>query len=243
MDEFDFDEPKNLGVYVCRNVLDHAAPVLSVSHDADGDWQFLCGGQHGEDSEDGGALVCLEEVVRRDPTLNELADLCPLGEAERISLGSAWRVHDRMEDIVRDNVREHGCHVMTVAADDVGPGFAYSIGLSKTYGQPELICFGLKSDLMHSMINELSARMGRGERVGDGKRVSELIEGYDCVLRTMDKRRYREYLGYARWFYNGDGFDVLQIVWPDKQANFPWEPNCTVEEKMQPRTWKSASPG
>lgn len=59
----------------------------------------------------------------------------------------------------------------------------------------------------------------------------------------MDKRRYREYLGYARWFYDGDGFDVLQIVWPDKQASFPGEPNCTLEENVQPRTWKSASPG
>lgn len=33
--EFAFDEPENLGVFVCRNVLDRGSPILFVSHDAD----------------------------------------------------------------------------------------------------------------------------------------------------------------------------------------------------------------
>lgn len=101
---------------------------------------------------------------------------------------------------------------MKVAADDEGAGFAYSIGLTKNYHQPEMICFGLNLDVMHWMINELRDRMAAGVQFEPGMRVSGLLEGYDCELRRVAKSRYREFLGYALWFNQGDGFDVFQIV-------------------------------
>src|SRR5688572_28543470 len=56
------------------------APVLHVSHDSDGDWQFLCGGnEHGDGQSDGGLLVCLECRVADDLTLNELSTLARTG--------------------------------------------------------------------------------------------------------------------------------------------------------------------
>ena len=30
-------------------------------------------------------------------------------------------------------------------------------------------------------------------------------------------------VGYARWFYEGDDFPVVQCIWPDKQQNYPWQ--------------------
>jgi hypothetical protein len=63
MSEFRFSEPENLGVFVCDNVRLHGMPILYVSHDEEGDWQFLCGGTHEEGGHDGGALVCLREIV------------------------------------------------------------------------------------------------------------------------------------------------------------------------------------
>jgi hypothetical protein len=40
---------------------------------SNGDWQFLCGGDHSGESDDKPLLDCLENVVLRDPSLNELA--------------------------------------------------------------------------------------------------------------------------------------------------------------------------
>lgn len=238
MADFQFDEPENLGVFVCQNILEHGSAVLYVSHDEDGDWQFLCGGAHGDETGDGAKLVCLKEIVTRDGTLNQLADLCRLSHAERDEVGGEWRRHDGMEDIVRANVREHACHVMIVEADDEGPGFSYSIGLTTTYSQPELICFGLAQELTHWMINALRDRMAEGARFEDGQRVSGLIEGFDCVLRRMHRDRYGEYLGYALWFHDGTEFTTLQIVWPDKEHRFPWDDGYSVPEHLQPRTWQ-----
>lgn len=237
MAEFRFSEPEDLGVFVCDNVRVKGMPVLYVSLDEEGDWQFLCGGQHDEGSGDGGALVCLRDVVAGDPTLNELAQLCPLSDAEREQVGAPWRFHDRMEDIVQGNVAEHACHVMQVPADDEGSGFAYSIGLTKTYGQPELICFGLADDVMCSMINELRDRMAQGEKFTDGQRVAGLIERYDCELKRVQFARYPEFFGYALWFYGEQPFDALQIVWPDRERRFPWDPGYAAPAEQQPSTW------
>jgi hypothetical protein len=238
MSRFDFREPKNLAVFACNRVIKQGAPVLYVCRDQEGDWQFLCGGTHEDDSEDAGMLVCLDEVVSRDPTLNELAHLCAFSRAERDALGDAWREHDEMEDIVRSNVEQHGCHVMMIPEDEEGPGFAYSIGLMKSFAQAELICFGLDSELMHSLINSMRDRMAAGEQFAAGMRVAELIEGYECELRQMRREHYPEYMGYA-CIFNGDAaFDVLQVVWPDKSGHFPWQPEYGAPRGLQPETWK-----
>jgi hypothetical protein len=239
--EFRFRQPENLSVLACDKVRARKSPILFVCRDADGDWQFLCGDDHPDEGDDGAALVCLKDVVEWDESVNDLAGLCPLGEATRERRGAAWTTHDGMEEVVRRNVTEHACHVMKVEADDEGPGFAYSIGLTQTYGQPEFICFGLRDEVMHWMINEVRDRIAQGERFGDGMKVGGLLEGYDCVLRQVQRTNYREYLGYARWFYDGDSFDALQIVWPDKQSRYPWDPGYDAPPDQQPATWQTQS--
>ena len=53
-------------VFVCDNVHVHGRPILFVSHESDGSWQFLCGGQHDDDSSDGVALACWEHAIALD---------------------------------------------------------------------------------------------------------------------------------------------------------------------------------
>jgi hypothetical protein len=43
---------------------------------------------------------------------------------------------------------------------------------------------------------------------------------------VRDPASYREHVGYARWFYRGDEFPLLQLVWPDKAGRFPGEPGA-----------------
>ena len=97
---FEFTAARNTAVFVCSRVRD-GAPVLFVSRDRDGDWQFLCGGnEHGDGGADGASLACLECVVAGDLTLNDVSDLCSNWTAERPGVGGAWRRHDRGEDFI-----------------------------------------------------------------------------------------------------------------------------------------------
>ena len=83
-----FDEPRNLGVFTTIRVIDENHPILLVCHDDDGDWQFLCGAT---DAPDQCRLICLNDIVERDPSVNDIADL-PLGwRAWRENGGAEWR--------------------------------------------------------------------------------------------------------------------------------------------------------
>ena len=82
-----FDEPRNLGVFTTTQVLYENHPILLVCHDDDGDWQFLCGTT---DAPDQCRLVCLKDIVERDSSVNDIADL-PFGwRAWRENAGVEW---------------------------------------------------------------------------------------------------------------------------------------------------------
>ena len=82
-----FDQPPNCTVFSVREIVFSGKPILFVSHDNDGDWQFLTGeGVREEDA----AVIGLREIVEPDGTVLELADL-PLGWiAVRQSANASW---------------------------------------------------------------------------------------------------------------------------------------------------------
>lgn len=88
-DKSPFDQPLNCGVLTMRQVLEGLEPVLSVSHDADDHgWQFI--GSSDAAVEDG-RVVCLADIVKRDPTVLQVADLPPGWQAVRKGTGRPWR--------------------------------------------------------------------------------------------------------------------------------------------------------
>jgi hypothetical protein len=131
--------------------------------------------------------------------------------------------HDRK---LLADVERHGWHVIGVMEDREGPAFAYSIGLYHTFGHPELIIFGLPVRVMHQIINLVGEEIRSGERFEHLAEYDDILEGYRVAFRTLAGRHYREYLGFARWFYRGDDFPALQCVWPDARYRYPWHPEA-----------------
>ncbi len=83
-----FNSPPNEGTITVQAILD-GDPIVFVSHDADdGGWQFLDGR---EPRTENGRLICLADMLAKDPSLTQLADL-PMGwVAWRPSAAAAWR--------------------------------------------------------------------------------------------------------------------------------------------------------
>ena len=44
-----------------------------------------------------------------------------------------------------------------------------------------------------------------------------------AYLFPVAKAYYAEHFGWNRWFYAGDDFPCLQLIWPDRNGVFPWE--------------------
>jgi hypothetical protein len=133
--------------------------------------------------------------------------------------------HDtEAKQTILDNIEKYGCHLALLEADNYLPAFVYSIGLFKKFGHPELICFGLKTDVMASIINHAADLIKNGEALTPNKEYSSFLEGYNIQFLKVDKDYYQNYVGYAGWFYDSTfDFPLLQLVWPDKEHNFPWD--------------------
>ena len=82
-----FAVPEHTTVFLCPEVFSGALPILWVVHTHGGDWQFLCGGNHGED---GPRAVCFGCAAERDNSILTLADLPQGWGAERTGPGRAW---------------------------------------------------------------------------------------------------------------------------------------------------------
>ena len=91
MKPWPFEEPENVATFTVGKILKGEASILLVCHDAvDGSWQFLTG--EAFDMNDA-MLVSLKEMVIRDSSVLELADL-PLGWcATRTHRESQWERH------------------------------------------------------------------------------------------------------------------------------------------------------
>jgi hypothetical protein len=141
---------------------------------------------------------------------------------------TTWQDED--ERRVIEDVHQYGWHIVGVEDDAEGSGFAYSIGLFHTLKQPEIIIFGLSSfKTMAQIINAIGDEMRKGMKCEDWMESDKILEGYSCMFRQVDQGFYRDYLGYAMWFYRPDDFPVLQCVWPDRQGRYPWHPQSPAE--------------
>jgi hypothetical protein len=87
-DDWPFDQPPNCAVFTTHRIMNRLEPILAVYHDADDlGWQF-----HGESSSSikDSKVLALEEIVRLDPTVIEVADLPPGWYATREAVGEPW---------------------------------------------------------------------------------------------------------------------------------------------------------
>jgi hypothetical protein len=89
IDPWLFSAPRNLAVITTKSILEGRLPILMVSHDEDdGGWQFLDGTT--PKTKDG-RIMALEEIVSRDQSILELADLPEGWIAFRASPSSSWK--------------------------------------------------------------------------------------------------------------------------------------------------------
>lgn len=92
--DFKFYEERNLGVYTTQEVL-NGAPILFVYHNENGDWQFHSSFDPAiEDAK----LVCLEEITKLDPAINEIYHLQYGWKAWRETATDEWGYEEDLKE-------------------------------------------------------------------------------------------------------------------------------------------------
>jgi hypothetical protein len=130
---------------------------------------------------------------------------------------------DEGDKKVLSDIKQYGLHIVHILEDEQGPGFSFSIGLYKNYNHPEIILIGLKQELSHSIINNIAQEVKDGKKYQSLNFYSDLIEGFDCYFIEVDKLHYKNYMGYANWYYNGNKFPALQCIYPTTKGVYPWQ--------------------
>jgi len=141
------------------------------------------------------------------------------------------------------NIETHGWVVTKVfgSEGETGPEFAYSAGLFHVYKHPEIIIFGLDLDIMHKIINNIGNAVKSGTQFESGNEYQHIFAKCGCQFRLVEPAWYKDYLGWAIWFYEGSKFPVLQCFWPDREGRYPWDPGCASGVvELQPFLFKSA---
>ncbi len=84
-----FDDEPSTAVFTTNEVMVGNSPIVYVMHDEDGDWQFFGPDEKVQDQDI--MIVSLQQVIQRDPSVLELADL-PRGAAATRGDGTApWK--------------------------------------------------------------------------------------------------------------------------------------------------------
>lgn len=121
-------------------------------------------------------------------------------------------------------LRKHGWfNTRVFDPEEKEPDFSYSTGFFASAGVPEIIVFSLPKEVSHDILWDIFRDTLEGKVLPTETKIGGIFGNHEAVLLPVSKTAYREYLGWSRWFYQGDDFPCLQLLWPDRKGSFPWE--------------------
>jgi hypothetical protein len=122
-------------------------------------------------------------------------------------------------EIIRAQVAEFGWSAVAV---DATPPFTYTVGLWRLAEHPELIITGLPDEVAKWALDRAVQAIRDGHPIAPGTLVDGLLGDYAAAAREVDLGRLHE-LAFAADLYRGVIYRAVQLVWPDRQGNFPWD--------------------
>jgi hypothetical protein len=159
-----------------------------------------------------------------------MQDAMPDGPSPAPGLGSRESRLDSPADALDEaernfveGIRTHGWMQTQALDEDDKPGFCFTTGFDASIGHPEILCFKIDRQVANQIFWLLYRCARNGKPVPRGVRTAGVLTHDDAYLFPVARRHYAAYLGWSRWFYRGDDFECLQIVWPDEAGIFPWE--------------------
>ena len=125
-------------------------------------------------------------------------------------------------------VETHGWALEPVAArpelEPPMPGYAYTIGFPAAFGFPEVVLFGLTPAASNGLLTLVADVLRGGTEVALGVELVGLLDnGLRCVFAPIELTDWAPLFDTARAWHGETPFDVVQLMWPDRQGFLPYE--------------------
>ena len=126
-------------------------------------------------------------------------------------------------------IEEHGWAIEPVAArpelDPPVAGYIYTIGFAQAFDFPEVVLFGLTPAAARGLFDMLADLLRGGTEIPLGVELTGLFDNdLRCVFAPVDPAERGTLFGTAVAWHRGASFDVVQLLWPDRNGFLPTEP-------------------
>jgi hypothetical protein len=139
---------------------------------------------------------------------------------------------DKSEKKALSDIKNYGLHIVHVYEDEENPRFSYTVGLYENYLHPEILIIGLKQELAHVLLNNMAFEIKNGKNYTAGEFHEDVLDDFLCYFGEVSKTKYKEYVGWTIWFYEGYDFPLIQCVYPTIEGIFPWEKSLPDDAKF-----------
>lgn len=109
-------------------------------------------------------------------------------------------------------------------ADPPIPAYAYTIGLSALVDFPDMVIFGLTPVAARGLIGLVVELVQGGTEVPIGVELVGLFDNdLRCLFAPVDVEAYAGYFTTAIAWHHGRPFEMVQLLWPDRNGFLPHE--------------------
>lgn len=131
-----------------------------------------------------------------------------------------------------DSIEDPGWFVPDIGGETSASNFAYTVGLWRTFGHPELLVMGLPQGVGGRLVNARGHLVKNGDRFQSGTIRHQLLTEYPAAFIDAPYERYGDYALSVEWFYGHhleqeEPAPLMQLIWSSKTEppRFPWDPD------------------
>lgn len=137
--------------------------------------------------------------------------------------------------IIRHNIKESGYHVQYIFRGENSDPFFYTIGLTETFGIPELF-LGVDTSpntSMHIIWDVINDFKKRGVKYGIN---TEILHDMQVCIQPVDTdKALNSHMFQLAGYYGHNNFSIAQILLPDINGVLPGETGYNMPQTMLDR--------
>ncbi len=104
------------------------------------------------------------------------------------------------------------------------PAYAYSLGVPAAVDFPEVAVFGLTPAASKGLLGLVVDACRGGTEIPLGVELVGLLDNdLRCMFAPIDLREWGGWFTTATRWYDGGGFEVVQLLYPDRNGFMPYE--------------------
>lgn len=112
------------------------------------------------------------------------------------------------------------------------PAYAYSIGMPDAVGFSDVAVFGLAPVAANGLVTLVADACRGGTEIPIGVELVGLLDNeLRCYFAPVDTVEHAHYFGTAAAWYRGEAFNMVQMMYPDRNGFMPYE--AGFEQRMR----------